>query len=370
MAQLTDYQRKVMIGVPAQDAFAGTFGLSLEAADQAMGAYLKRGRATPVKFGRPAAGAEVNPQWQQLKPGVQDCLLAQFMLQMSGTDTALALAHIQRAAEFMAEDDRLYETWWLYYERTNESGRALEAMSQAIKLGTRNHHIHAQWCIDVLNEQMLPNRSFLCDTETARRAGGVIRDLIAANPYSSTHYKLLAQFAAAITPAEENDRLMLEEAATRFPASRELLGLGLVAWHWRKGEPATAQKQLVALTQRPIEGPIAGAYAEWLEKQISASLALEAAQAALQKGDYEAAGRELAAAGAESLANPALQAELRTVQINVNCYRLYLRAKDYFARGQADLALSLLDGFPHEELVPTLRAELDTFRKELQAKSR
>lgn len=367
MTRLTDYQRKVMSGESREAAFMEVFGLSRAAAEQQIGAYLKRGRAVREKLPLPAETKQASLRWLPANAGLKDALRAQFMLQMSGTNPDLALEAMNRAAASMGNDVLLSEARWLYAKRTNEQSQAMEALRQAISLGTRNPVLREQWCIDVLNEQMLRKGTFLCDPDTARSAAKIIQELIEANPYNSTYYKLLAQFMATIDPVQDRDRVILESVQDTSTSSRELVGAGLAAWYWRKGDLAEAERRLKALREQPMTGPIAGAYAEWLDLQVGTSRALQAAWAALAEGDYKTAELEVTGIAATSLGNPALAAELRKVQLNLESHQIYLRAKDYAGRGKFDLAESLLRGLDQVSLTAELPAEIDGLMQELSA---
>ncbi|MBX3751285.1 MAG: hypothetical protein KF897_14475 [Opitutaceae bacterium] len=366
---LISYQRAVDGGVERREAFAAAFGMSIEEANAAITQFLERRDVNQARIGVVPPAGEKPVALQDLPLGVRDCLLAQFMIQQIGADRAKVMARIERAAAQMPDSLLLLETLWVFHTKTMDYGQAREVLTRAMRAGTTNHFLRRQWCLDIINDDMLAKRTFLCQEATAISAADTLLDLLRANPYATGNYKLLAQIVPSITRPRSEDRKALENGRAILPEN-DLIGLGLAAWDWRNGDLTAARNKLGDIILTDETGPVAQAFHGWLAQQLLATEVVNRVRAALAAGDYAEVESRLAALTTYRLDNPQLQAELDLQRLELSHSQLVDRVEKAVHAGRLDSAELLLESFARDVQSELLRRRIGAAQLKLaEAKS-
>ena len=313
-AALRDFQMRVNRGGERSRCFPQAFGLSIENAEREIEAFIKKGRVTRMELPAPKPADGAVSEFQPMAPGMRECLYARVLLQLADADIEVIRAHLLKAGAKMDESLDLLETQWLYYLRIGDETNARVVLDRAVRKGSRNQVLRTQWCIDLINEQMLRRQSFLCSPELAVEVADVLDDLLATNPYSNSLYKLLAQFVPSIIPARPQDRLLLESADRAGAAAHELVEYGLAAWHWRHGDHPEAERRVEALVARGLQGPIAASNVAWLDLQLKVTKHLQMIREWLAEGRSQEAAVAFRELRGLNVSNPALQLEIEAMR--------------------------------------------------------
>jgi hypothetical protein len=369
LSRLRQYQEKIDRGTERALAFLEVFGCTPAQMEEELAGYLRRGRisAMPVTATPPRIKPDLG-----LKPvsvGIKDCMMAQFLAQQPSMRADLVKSMLIRAADLVPDDPRLHEAHWMYHRALRDQGQAREALENARRLGSQSAFLRVQWCIDMLNEQILAKGGFVGD-ETD---GGVLADeleaLIERNPHGAIAYRILAQVIPSVIPVRERHRRLLEAAVEKAGGEDELFELGLTAWHWRNGELEEAIQRWSVTHRRGFGWPVAQAYSEWLSWQLQATKVLSATREAIKADDLAEAKRWLDRLAPRPLLNPALQLQMQTLRMEFENHRLLALVDKHMTEGRHQAADLLLQSLGDSMSTPQLKEKMEALRARQMAGS-
>ncbi|MCB1104094.1 MAG: hypothetical protein H7A44_02570 [Opitutaceae bacterium] len=364
-AGITRYQELAATGMPKERAFAEGTGLSVSA----MNAALRR-EVRDNSYGVVRVTSDVRKQHAAVAAhpattGLWDLNRARFFVQLSGADRDEALRMIDLAAQELPPDDPgPSEVRWLYALLTQQPGLAAESLTKAIDLGTKNHAMRLQWCMDVINEGIRSSGGIIIPGKQAVRAADLLAGVARVYPESLQAPRLMASLMPSVNPAREADRRLIEKARERHPDDT-VLRLGLIAWRWRHGDLTGASEQMEAMKPGPDDTAYVQSYLNWLRAQLDAEERLLAVEDAVSRGEFMEAGAAFNGIQAQNPLMPATMERYRNAKRVIQYYNLTVRARKFIDESQPALAEALVVDLEKVDLPPALRSRVEALRKRL-----
>lgn len=358
MAMISRYQQRIEAGTPREEAFAGIFGMSSARMDVLMQAYLEKDRFRAVKIPSAVGSHRASVHVEPAEAGLWQISVAQFILQQEGSDFERARRLLEEARTSLPGDPRVYENLWLYGAKTQQSALSHGALNTAMKLGSKNHTLRLQWCINLINQGIAKTGGFILEKEDALAAAADLRRQTGAQFGKILVHRLYAQLIPSIGEARPEDRRFLETGMELAYSPDPILQLGMGAWYWRNGQLSEAEAWVRRGRSHPNQIKFNQDYANWLQAQFAVQRQIIAIKKSLEEGDYDSAVSTRGEVQQTYVFMPFLRKELELIRIELANYSLTQRISQLFTQGEHESGKILMENLASGELSPGIRAIL------------